>query len=76
MPAGAMTTSSRHPKTGMKSGIKSKELRIEVYALYLAYRDPRTPWLVRISSGGVYGEADRLVDPLRPHVRKGPPMDL
>ncbi len=28
--------------------LKSRQLKAETYALYLAYRDPRTPWYARV----------------------------
>jgi uncharacterized membrane protein YkvA (DUF1232 family) len=45
-----------------------KQLKTEVYALYLAYRDPRTPWYARIFAACVVGYAfspiDLIPDPI------------
>ncbi|MEO5952887.1 MAG: YkvA family protein [Chloroflexia bacterium] len=47
---------------------KAKELKTEVYALYLAYRDPRVPWPARIFAGFVVAYAfspiDLIPDPI------------
>ena len=44
------------------------ELKIEVYALYLAYRDPRVPWYARLVAACVVGYAfspiDLIPDPI------------
>ena len=46
----------------------ARRLKTEVYALYLAYRDPRTPWYARIFAGLVAGYAfspiDLIPDPI------------
>ncbi len=34
---------------------KVKQLKLETYALYLAYRDPRTPWYARVVAALVVG---------------------
>jgi len=34
---------------------RAKQLKIETYALYLAYRDPRVPWYARVFAGCVVG---------------------
>ena len=39
-----------------------KALKIEVYALYLAYRDPRVPWHARIFVACVVGYAFSPID--------------
>jgi uncharacterized membrane protein YkvA (DUF1232 family) len=43
-------------------------LKTEVYALYLAYKDPRTPWYARVLAGIVVGYAfspiDLIPDPI------------
>lgn len=43
-------------------------LKREVYALYLAYRDPRVPWYARAFAAGVVGYAfspiDLIPDPI------------
>jgi uncharacterized membrane protein YkvA (DUF1232 family) len=47
---------------------KAYDLKIEVYALYLAYRDPRVPWFARIFAGLVVAYAfspiDLIPDPI------------
>jgi uncharacterized membrane protein YkvA (DUF1232 family) len=40
----------------------AKRLQIEVYALYLAYRDPRTPWYAKIVAACVVGYAFSPID--------------
>jgi len=41
---------------------RAKALKIEVYALYLAYRDPRVPWYARIFAACVVGYAFSPID--------------
>ena len=41
---------------------RAKGLRIEVYALYLAYRDPRVPWHARVFAACVVGYAFSPID--------------
>src|SRR3990172_7117134 len=47
---------------------KSHQLKTEVYTLYLAYRDPRTPWYAKIAAACVVGYAfspiDLIPDPI------------
>ena len=47
---------------------RASELRVEVHALYLAYRDPRVPWLARAVAAGVVAYAlspiDLIPDPI------------
>jgi uncharacterized membrane protein YkvA (DUF1232 family) len=47
---------------------RAKELKIEVYALYLAYKDPRVPLYARIFAACVVGYAfspiDLIPDPI------------
>jgi uncharacterized membrane protein YkvA (DUF1232 family) len=47
---------------------RAKQLRIEVYAIYLAYKDPRVPWYARIFAACVVGYAfspiDLIPDPI------------
>jgi uncharacterized membrane protein YkvA (DUF1232 family) len=47
---------------------RARQLRTEVYALYLAYKDPRTPWYARILSALVVAYAfspiDLIPDPI------------
>ncbi len=38
------------------------ELKIELRALFLAYKDPRTPWYARIITAGVVGYALSPID--------------
>ena len=45
-----------------------RQLKAETYALYLAYRDPRTPWYARLFAAMVVGYAfspiDLIPDPI------------
>jgi uncharacterized membrane protein YkvA (DUF1232 family) len=47
---------------------RTQSLKSEVYALYLAYKDPRTPWLARLFAALVVGYAfspiDLIPDPI------------
>lgn len=47
---------------------KAKSLEIQVYAIYLAFRDPRVPWYARIFAACVVGYAfspiDLIPDPI------------
>jgi uncharacterized membrane protein YkvA (DUF1232 family) len=47
---------------------RTRQLKTEVYALYLAYKDPRTPWYARIFAAVVVGYAfspiDLIPDPI------------
>jgi uncharacterized membrane protein YkvA (DUF1232 family) len=47
---------------------KAKQLKIEIYAIYLAYKDPRVPWYARIFAACVVGYAfspiDLIPDPI------------
>jgi uncharacterized membrane protein YkvA (DUF1232 family) len=43
-------------------GLPWRQLKSEVYALYLAYRDPRTPWYARLWAAGVVGYAFSPID--------------
>ncbi len=36
---------------------RARRLKAEVYALYLAYRDPRVPWYARLFAAGVVAYA-------------------
>ena len=38
------------------------QLKMETYALYLAYKDPRTPWYARLSAALVVGYASSPID--------------
>ena len=46
----------------------ARRLKVEVYALYLAYRDPRVPWYARVFAAVVVGYAfspiDLIPDPI------------
>jgi len=41
---------------------RARQLKAETYALYLAYRDPRTPWVARIFAAVVVGYAFSPID--------------
>jgi uncharacterized membrane protein YkvA (DUF1232 family) len=41
---------------------RARELKTETYALYLAYRDPRTPWYGRLYAALVVGYAFSPID--------------
>jgi uncharacterized membrane protein YkvA (DUF1232 family) len=41
---------------------QAKQLKVEVYALYLAYQDPRVPWIARIFVACVVGYAFSPID--------------
>lgn len=41
---------------------RARQLKAETYALYLAYRDPRTPWYARICAAIVVGYAFSPID--------------
>ena len=47
---------------------RAKQLKTELYALYLAYRDPRVPWYARLFAACVVGYAfspiDLIPDPI------------
>jgi uncharacterized membrane protein YkvA (DUF1232 family) len=47
---------------------RANQLKIEIYAIYLAYKDPRVPWYVRIFAACVVGYAfspiDLIPDPI------------
>jgi uncharacterized membrane protein YkvA (DUF1232 family) len=40
----------------------ARQLKFEVYALYLAYRDPRTPWYAKVFTALVVGYAFSPID--------------
>lgn len=40
----------------------ARALKREVYALYLAYKDPRVPWYARVVAGGVVAYAFSPID--------------
>src|SRR4030043_351557 len=41
---------------------RAHQLKTEVYALYLAYKDPRTPWYARIFAAGMVAYAFSPID--------------
>ncbi len=41
---------------------RARQLKAETYALYLAYRDPRTPWYARVFTAIVVGYAFSPID--------------
>ena len=47
---------------------RARQLKIEVYAIYLAYKDPRVPWYARVFAACVVGYAfspiDLIPDPI------------
>ncbi len=47
---------------------RARQLKMETYAIYLAYKDPRTPWYARIFAACVVGYAfspiDLIPDPI------------
>jgi len=40
----------------------ARQLKVETYALYLAYRDPRVPWYAKLFAAGVVGYAFSPLD--------------
>jgi len=40
----------------------TRRLKVEIYALYLAYRDPRVPWYARVFAALVVGYALSPID--------------
>jgi uncharacterized membrane protein YkvA (DUF1232 family) len=48
--------------------MRARQLKAEVYAVYLAYRDPRVPWYARVVAALVVGYAfsplDLIPDPI------------
>jgi uncharacterized membrane protein YkvA (DUF1232 family) len=47
---------------------RARQLKVETYAVYLAYRDPRTPWYAKLFAACVVGYAfspiDLIPDPI------------
>lgn len=41
---------------------KARELKIQIYALYLAYHDPRTPWYAKVFAALLVGYAFSPID--------------
>jgi uncharacterized membrane protein YkvA (DUF1232 family) len=41
---------------------QAKQLKVEVYALYLAYQDPRVPWFAKVFVACVVGYAFSPID--------------
>ncbi len=48
--------------TGMNWKQRARQLKTQTYALYLAYRDPRTPWVARIFAAMVVAYAFSPID--------------
>ena len=42
--------------------LKVQQIKVETYALYPAYRDPRTPWYAKLLAAGVVAYAVSPVD--------------
>ncbi|KPV50506.1 hypothetical protein SE17_26560, partial [Kouleothrix aurantiaca] len=42
--------------------LRARHLKAEIYALYLAYRDPRVPWYARVFVACVVGYALSPID--------------
>ena len=43
---------------------RARQLSAQTYALYLAYRDPRTPWYAKVFAALVVGYVFSPIDPL------------
>jgi len=41
---------------------RARKLKVETYAIYLAYRDPRVPWYARVFAACVVGYAFSPID--------------
>ena len=41
---------------------RSRQLKVETYAIYLAYKDPRVPWYARVFAACVVGYAFSPID--------------
>ncbi len=41
---------------------RARQLKVETYAIYLAYRDPRVPWYARLFAAGVVAYAFSPID--------------
>ena len=41
---------------------RARQLKVETYAIYLAYRDPRVPWYARLFAACVVGYAFSPID--------------
>jgi len=41
---------------------RAKQLKLEVYALYIAYKDKRTPWYAKVFAAVVVGYAFSPID--------------
>jgi uncharacterized membrane protein YkvA (DUF1232 family) len=59
-----LTRSNRQGPGGLWSGWKTraKQLKLETWTIYLAYRDPRTPWHARLLALCVVGYALSPID--------------
>jgi uncharacterized membrane protein YkvA (DUF1232 family) len=68
------TASEPQPEPDLATGLltrwklRARQLKTETYAVYLAYRDPRTPWYARVFAACVVGYAfspiDLIPDPI------------
>ena len=43
---------------------RARELSAQTYALYLAYRDPRTPWYAKVFAALIVGYVFSPIDPI------------
>ena len=50
------------PSTLARWKLRARQLQAEVYALYLAYRDPRVPWYAKAVAACVVGYALSPID--------------
>ena len=50
------------PSTLARWKVRARQLQAEVYALYLAYRDPRVPWYAKAVAACVVGYALSPID--------------
>jgi uncharacterized membrane protein YkvA (DUF1232 family) len=41
---------------------RARQLKVETYAIYLAYRDPRVPWYARLFAAGIVAYAFSPID--------------
>jgi len=42
--------------------LRVQQIKVETYALYLAYKDPRTPWYAKLLAAGVVAYAVSPID--------------
>src|SRR3712207_3534122 len=58
---------------------RARELSAQTYALYLAYRHPRTPWYAKVFAALIVGYVFSPIDPIPdfiPGMRLAPPAGL